>query len=63
MLAVPLGTVVRVTTADGKAVNVLVNDRGPYVGGRIIDMSAAGARMLGYSGVKQVTVEVLEPLQ
>jgi rare lipoprotein A (peptidoglycan hydrolase) len=62
MLAVPLGTVVRVTTDDGKAVNVLVNDRGPYVGGRIIDMSAAGARMLGYSGVRQVTVEVLEPI-
>lgn len=62
MLAVPLGTVVRVTTEDGKAVNVLVNDRGPYVGGRVIDMSAAGARMLGFSGVKQVTVEVLEPV-
>jgi rare lipoprotein A (peptidoglycan hydrolase) len=62
MLAVPLGTVVRVTTADGRAVNVLVNDRGPYVGNRIIDMSAAGARMLGYDGIKQVTVEVLEPV-
>lgn len=62
MLAVPLGTVVRVTTADGRAVNVLVNDRGPYAGGddRIIDMSAAGARMLGYTGVKQVRVEVLQ---
>jgi rare lipoprotein A (peptidoglycan hydrolase) len=60
MLAVPLGTVVRVTTDDGRAVNVLVNDRGPYVHGRVIDMSAAGARMLGFSGVKHVTVEVLE---
>jgi rare lipoprotein A len=63
MLAVPLGTVVRVTTRDGRAVNVLVNDRGPYAKHRIIDMSAAGARMLGFSGVKQVTVEVLEPLR
>lgn len=62
MLAVPLGTVVRVTTADGHAVNVLINDRGPYAHHRIIDMSAAGARMLGFTGVKQVTVEVLEPI-
>lgn len=62
MLAVPLGTVVRVTTDAGKTVNVLVNDRGPYVDGRIIDNSAAGSRMLGYSGVAHVTVEVLEPI-
>jgi rare lipoprotein A (peptidoglycan hydrolase) len=62
MLLVPLGTVVRVSTAEGRAVNVLVNDRGPYAGGsgRILDMSAAGARMLGYSGVQQVRIEVLE---
>lgn len=62
MLAVPLGTVVRVTTDDGRAINVLVNDRGPYVGSRVIDMSAIGARTLGYSGIKKVTIEVLEPL-
>jgi rare lipoprotein A len=64
MLLVPLGTVVRVSTADGRAVTVLVNDRGPYAGGsdRILDMSAAGARVLGYTGVKQVRIEVLEPL-
>jgi rare lipoprotein A len=53
---------VRVTTADGRAVNVLVNDRGPYAKGRVIDMSEAGARMLGFRGVKAVTVEVLERL-
>jgi rare lipoprotein A (peptidoglycan hydrolase) len=65
MLLVPLGTVVRVSTAEGRAVNVLVNDRGPYAGGsgRILDMSAAGARMLGYSGVQQVRIEVLERVQ
>lgn len=62
MLAVPLGTVVRVTTEEGRAINVLVNDRGPYIGGRVIDMSAIGARTLGYSGIKKVTVEVLEPI-
>jgi rare lipoprotein A (peptidoglycan hydrolase) len=57
----PLGTVVRVSRA-GLAVSCLVNDRGPYVDGRIIDMSRAGARALGYSGVTTVTVEVLAPV-
>lgn len=54
----PLGTVVRVSRG-GLAVSCLVNDRGPYVGDRVIDMSRAGARALGYSGVAVVTVEVL----
>ncbi|HVE97575.1 MAG TPA: septal ring lytic transglycosylase RlpA family protein [Mycobacteriales bacterium] len=61
MLAVPLGTVVRVTTAEGRAVVVLINDRGPYVAGRVIDLSRAGSRALGFDGIKQVTVEVLAP--
>lgn len=56
----PLGTVVRVSRA-GLAVSCLVNDRGPYVGARVIDMSRAGSRALGYSGVAMVTVEVLTP--
>ncbi|MDP9183079.1 MAG: septal ring lytic transglycosylase RlpA family protein [Actinomycetota bacterium] len=56
----PLGTVVRVSRA-GLAVSCLVNDRGPYVDGRVIDMSRAGSRALGYSGVAQVVVEVLAP--
>jgi rare lipoprotein A len=54
----PLGTVIHVT-ANGYAVNCLVNDRGPYVGDRILDMSRAGSRALGYSGLAQVTIEVL----
>jgi rare lipoprotein A len=58
---VPLGTVVRVTTADGLAVNVLVNDRGPYAHGRVIDLSRAAARRLGFSGVTAVRIELLEP--
>ncbi len=62
MLAVPLGTVVRVTSVDGLAVNVLINDRGPFGKGRVIDMSRAGARMLNFTGLKQVTVEVLEKI-
>ena len=42
----PLGTVVRVTSG-ALSVSCLVNDRGPYVAGRIIDMSRAGSRALG----------------
>jgi rare lipoprotein A len=56
----PLGTVIHVT-ANGLAVNCLVNDRGPYVGDRILDMSRAGSRALGYSGLAEVTIEVLTP--
>ncbi|MDP9101960.1 MAG: septal ring lytic transglycosylase RlpA family protein [Actinomycetota bacterium] len=56
----PLGTVIRVS-ANGRAVSCLVNDRGPYVGDRILDMSRAGARALGYDGLAQVVIEVLQP--
>lgn len=57
----PLGTVLHVTSR-GLAVNCLVNDRGPYIAGRILDMSRAGSRALGYNGVAQVTLEVLAPV-
>jgi rare lipoprotein A len=57
----PLGTVIHVT-ANGLAVNCLVNDRGPYVADRILDMSRAGARALGYSGLAEVTIQVLQPV-
>lgn len=56
----PLGTVVRVS-ANGRAVSCLVNDRGPYVGDRVLDMSRAGSRALGYNGLASVVIEVLEP--
>jgi len=55
-----LGTVVRVS-ANGRAVSCLVNDRGPYVGPRILDLSRAGSRALGFDGVQPVVVEVLAP--
>ena len=58
--SLPLGTVVRVTRGP-LAVSCLVNDRGPYVGARIIDMSRAGSRALGFDGVADVVVEVLAP--
>ncbi|MDX6199232.1 MAG: rare lipoprotein [Actinomycetota bacterium] len=54
----PLGTVIRVS-ANGRAVSCLVNDRGPYVGDRILDMSRAGSRALGYDGLADVVIEVL----
>jgi len=57
----PLGTVLHVS-ANGRSVNCLVNDRGPYVGTRILDMSRAGSRALGYDGVADVTIEVLLPV-
>jgi rare lipoprotein A (peptidoglycan hydrolase) len=59
--SLPLGTVVRVTR-DDRTVSCLVNDRGPYVGDRILDLSRAGSRALGYDGVAAVVVEVLAPV-
>ena len=59
---VPLGTVLRVS-ANGRAVSCLVNDRGPYVGDRILDMSRAGSRALGYDGLAPVVIEVLDRVQ
>ncbi|MDQ1724130.1 MAG: rare lipoprotein [Frankiaceae bacterium] len=61
MKAVPLGTVIHVTFGT-RAVNLLVNDRGPYVGDRIIDCSRAGSRALGFDGLANVHIEVLGPL-
>jgi rare lipoprotein A len=55
----PLGTVIRVS-ANGRAVSCLVNDRGPYVGDRVLDMSRAGSRALGYDGLATVVIEVLD---
>ena len=49
---------VRVTNRrNGRTIVVTINDRGPFVRGRIIDLTPAGARALGFSGLTQVTVE------
>lgn len=56
----PFGTRVRVTNLEnGRAVTVVVNDRGPFLPGRIIDVSVPAARRLGIvrSGVARVRVE------
>jgi rare lipoprotein A len=56
----PFGTVVRVTNPTrNRTIKVRINDRGPYVDGRIIDLSARAARELGIAqnGVAQVRIE------
>jgi rare lipoprotein A len=51
----PFGTRVRVTNrSNGKSVVVRVNDRGPFIRGRVIDLTPAGARQLGFSGLAPV---------
>ena len=45
--------------ANGRSIVVTITDRGPYVRGRVIDVSAAGARALGFSGLTRVSVEKL----
>ena len=60
--SLPFGTRVRVTNRhNGRSVVVRINDRGPFIGGRVIDLSAAAARIVGViqSGVAPVQVEVL----
>jgi rare lipoprotein A len=54
----PFGSHVRVTSlANGRSVTVRINDRGPFVRGRCIDLSFAAARAIGLGGVGRVTVE------
>jgi rare lipoprotein A len=58
--SLPFGTKVRVTNKrNGKSVVVTINDRGPFIRGRIIDLSTAAAGVIGMrsSGVAPVTVE------
>jgi rare lipoprotein A len=58
----PLGTELRVVNLEnGRAVRVRVNDRGPYVDGRILDLSRAAARALDMerSGLATVKLEVI----
>lgn len=54
----PFGTRVRVTNhSNGRSVVVTINDRGPFVNSRIIDVTPAAARALGMSGLAPVTIE------
>jgi rare lipoprotein A len=58
----PFGTVVKVTRLDtGQSVRVVINDRGPYAHGRIIDLSRRAARKIDMvqSGTARVRVKVV----
>lgn len=62
--SLPLGTFVKVTNLrNGKWAVLKVNDRGPYVGNRILDVSYGAAQALNFRGrgVEKVKVEVIEP--
>jgi len=54
----PMGTVVTVRTHAGRSIQCVVNDRGPFVRGRIIDVSVSAARALGMMGAGVVAVSV-----
>jgi rare lipoprotein A len=59
-LSLPFGTKVRVTNRrNGRSVVVRINDRGPFVAGRVIDLTPAAAAALGFSGLAQVTLDVV----
>jgi rare lipoprotein A len=62
--SLPLGTFVKVTNLrNGKVVVVRVNDRGPVVDGRIIDVSYNAARALGFKerGLQKVRLDIYQP--
>ena len=59
----PLGSYVKVTNLrNGKWVVVRVNDRGPYVGDRIMDLSYSAARMLNFrDGLEPIRIDLIDP--
>jgi rare lipoprotein A len=63
-MTLPLGTMVKVTNLhNGRAIIVKVNDRGPVVPGRIIDLSYNAARALNFKnkGLQRVRLDVVHP--
>jgi len=58
--SLPFGTMVRVTNRhNGRSVVVRINDRGPFIRGRVIDLSTAAARGIGMDGLAPVTLAVV----
>jgi rare lipoprotein A len=58
--SLPFGTLVKVTNRHSqRSVVVRVNDRGPFVRGRVIDLTPAAARAIGFSGLAPVTLSVV----
>jgi rare lipoprotein A len=63
--SLPFGTVVKVTNlANKESVNVTINDRGPFVEGRVIDLSKSAAEKLKFfsQGVTDVSIEIIDDL-
>ena len=57
--SLPFGTRVRVTNrVNGRSVVVRINDRGPFTGGRSLDLSAGAARAIGMTGTASVHIAV-----
>lgn len=57
----PFGTIVQVKNlSNGRTVRLRINDRGPFIGNRIIDVSRGGARQLGLIGAGTARVEVTQ---
>jgi rare lipoprotein A len=57
--SLPMGSIVTVhNKRNGRSVTVRINDRGPYVTGRVIDLSPAAARVIGMDGLAPVSVSV-----
>lgn len=58
--SLPFGTLVKVTNRRSqRSVVVRINDRGPFVGGRVIDLTPAAAHAVGFSGLAPVTLSVV----
>ncbi len=58
--SLPLGTLIRVTNLmNHKSVVVRVNDRGPFLASRVVDLSYAAAHFLGFDGTAKVRLDVL----
>ncbi len=57
----PFGTRMRVTGANGRSVVVRINDRGPFIGGRVLDLSVGAARAIGLTstGIGTVRMDIL----
>lgn len=62
----PFGTILKVTnTENGKSVNVTVTDRGPYISGRVVDLSLAAANRIDIkdNGLAKVKVEIVKKVE
>jgi rare lipoprotein A len=58
--SLPFGTMVRVTNQHtGRSVVVRINDRGPFIRGRVIDLMPAAAHAIGFSGLAHVTLTII----